>query len=381
MHPLAIAFTYPYLPSETFIRSHVENIAPGATVALNFGTVADGNFVDRVQLTGRATSKNVLKRKIDGVTTYLRTGTRFGLTAKSIREVREVLIRNKVEQIFVEYGNLALALAPVAKAANCRMSVHFHGDDISSFVRLPGVKWEYHRLFPQLDRVIVGSRYLAQRARDIGCPAELIRIVPYGIDTDLFTMQPRNRVRSRRFLSVGRLTAKKGPHLTIQAFRLILDEFPDATLDIVGDGPLRGDCENAIEANGMTENVKIHGAQSSPYVMELLSTSDVFVQHSVTASDGDVESFGISLVEAMATGIPVVATNHNGFPDTIADEETGFLVPEYDVKGMAERMKFLLREPDLAAHMGEAGSMLARRKFDYRKTIPELRRAIGYSMQ
>jgi colanic acid/amylovoran biosynthesis glycosyltransferase len=128
----------------------------------------------------------------------------------------------------------------------------------------------------------------------------------------------------------------------------------------------------------MSGSVRLHGAQSPDYIKKILANSDIFVQHSVTAEDGDVESFGISLVEAMATGIPVVVTDHNGFPDTIADGETGFLVPEHDVVEMAEKMKLFLRDPALARRMGEAGSRHARENFDFRITIPRLREAIGY---
>ena len=377
--PLAIAFTYPFSPSETFIRTHVEHLAPGATLALNFGSLADGDLVDHVLLTGRRSTGNVVKRKIEGLMTFARTGSRFGLSRESMRKATDLLVRHKCNRIFVEYGDLALAVAPIARAAGCKIGVQFHGFDMSSFVKLPGIPGEYKRLFPQLDRVIAGSRYLAQRAIDIGCPADIIRIVPYGIDTELFEMQSRERVRGRRFVAIGRLTPKKAPQLTIEAFRIVLDEFPDATLDIIGDGELRGSCESVIKHHGISGSVKLHGAQSPIYIKKILADSDVFVQHSVVAEDGDVESFGISLVEAMATGIPVVATNHNGFPDTVADKETGFLVPEHDVDAMAEKLLLLLREPDLAAKMGQAGSRRAREKFDFRNTIPRLRDAIGYN--
>ena len=381
MRPLAIAFTYPFSPSETFICAHVKHLAPGATIALNFGAIADGDLVDRLLLIGRRPTGNIVRRKIEGLITYARTGSRFGLSHESICKAKNLLVRHKCKRIFVEYGDLALAIAPIAKAANCKISVQFHGFDVSSLVKIPGILNEYKRLFPKLDRVIVGSRYLAQMVIDIGCPADIIRIVPCGIDTELFEMQPRERVRGRRFLAVGRLTPKKAPQLTIEAFKIVLDVFPDATLDVIGDGELKETCEGVINQHGISGSVKLHGAQSAVYIRKILAGSDIFVQHSITAADGDVESFGISLVEAMATGIPVVVTDHNGFSDTIADKETGFLVPEHDVGAMAEKLLLLLRNPDLAAKMGQAGSRRAREKFDVRHTIPRLRDAIGYSAE
>jgi len=379
MRPLAIAFNYPYSPSETFIRTHVECLAPGRTIALGFGAIPQGDFLDRLLLTSRTPQQPYLKRKLEGLASYIRTGSRLGASAESVNRAVTTLRHHGCEDLFVEYGHFALATMPIAKALNIKMSVQFHGFDMSSFVRLPGIIDEYNRLFPLLSNVIVGSQYLAKRAVDVGCPAEIIKVVPYGIDTEMFAAQSPEKTRGRRFVAIGRLTPKKAPHVTIRAFARVLRSFPDATLDIVGDGELRRVCENEIKRLQLHERVTLHGVQSSTYIREILLACDVFVQHSVTSDAGDVESFGISLVEAMSTGLPCVVTDHNGFVDTIVDGTTGFLVPEHDEVVMAERMQQLLEDPCLAEKMGRAGIKHARERFDFRRTIPALRNAIGYS--
>jgi colanic acid/amylovoran biosynthesis glycosyltransferase len=378
MSPLAIAFSYPYAPSETFIRTHVENLAPSATVALAIGSLPAGNYVDAVELGVRRNTGPFLFRKMAGLASLLRTGSRYGLNQKSHVAAVTTLRRHGCETIFVEYGDNALALASVAEECGCNLCVYFHGFDLTSFVRLPGVAKAYRGLFPQLKRAIVGSTYLKNVLLGLGCPRDIISVVPYGLDFERFSPQPIGRRRGQRFAAVGRLVDKKAPLLTIDAFRKVLVKYPDATLDIVGDGPLRASCEAVVRRYNLSRSVRLHGAQSNEYVKNVLADIDVFVQHSVTAVNGDTESFGVSIVEAMAMGIPVVVTDHNGFSDTIVHNTTGFLVPELDVIEMSNKMMLLIQDVELALKMGEAGKVHSRKNFDYRHTIPRLRQAIGY---
>ena len=149
----------------------------------------------------------------------------------------------------------------------------------------------------------------------------------------------------------------------------------DKGTSMLYDGSRKSKTDIIFEVLGENDELSARVGMLISYVSDM-KESDIFVQHSVTAPDGDVESFGISLVEAMSSGLPIVVTNHNGFPDTIIDGKTGFLVPEHDTSAMAERIAELLDDDELAVRMGQAGSEHARRKFDYRKTIPMLRQAL-----
>jgi glycosyltransferase involved in cell wall biosynthesis len=138
-------------------------------------------------------------------------------------------------------------------------------------------------------------------------------------------------------------------------------------------------CVDEINRFGLSESVRLHGAQSHEYVKGLLSHAALFVQHSVTARDGDMESFGISLVEAMACGIPVVTTDHNGFSETVSHGETGYLVAEHDVEAMSAAILELLEDPDQATRMGRAGRARVEERFTKERAAARLREIMAYS--
>jgi glycosyltransferase involved in cell wall biosynthesis len=218
--------------------------------------------------------------------------------------------------------------------------------------------------------IIVPSRFLAEKLAKAGCPSEKLHVSHNGVDASRFA--PTRRIPDR-LVAIGRLVEKKAPHLTIAAFAKISDRFPEARLSIVGDGPLAPRCRALIGEFKLEARVILHGAQSFTFVAELLNSASVFVQHSVTAKDGDTEGFGISIVEAMASCIPVVTTRHNGFVETVEHGVTGLLVDEHDVDGMASAIAALLEDPASAAKMGEAGRERVLSNFTIEKSCDRLR--------
>jgi glycosyltransferase involved in cell wall biosynthesis len=181
-----------------------------------------------------------------------------------------------------------------------------------------------------------------------------------------------------RVLAVGRLVEKKAPHLTIRAFAEVARRFPEARLDMIGDGPLMDRCRALVEEHGLATRVRLHGAQPSNVVARFMAEASLFVQHSVTAPNGDTEGFGISLIEAMASEVPLVVTRHNGFVEIVLDGETGLLVDEHDVSGMAEAMATLLGDTDRARAMGEAGRRRVLANFTHDHVRDRLRAIMGF---
>jgi len=182
--------------------------------------------------------------------------------------------------------------------------------------------------------------------------------------------QPRGRDR--------RLVEKKAPDLTIEAFGRVAEQIPNARLDIVGDGPLAERCHTLIDRLGLGEQVVMHGARDTEFVVDLLQQASLFVQHSVTSESGDTEGFGISLLEAMACCVPVVVTRHNGFVETVDNGVTGLLVDEHDVAGMAAAMVELLDNPDCAAAMGRAGRQRVLERYTLERSRDGLRAIMGF---
>ena len=291
------------------------------------------------------------------------------------RRIRRFLEDHKVQAVLAEYGPTGCLLMRTCSEAGVPLYVHFHGFDASRDLRHKDRVRHYQALFKRAAGVIVPSRYLGDRLIAVGCPRAKLHKSYNGIDVSRF--QPTMR-HPNRIVAIGRLVEKKAPHLTISAFGKLRAMFPDARLDMVGDGPLAERCMTLVNDLALSDCVTLHGAKSRSFVAELLSTASLFVQHSVTAPNGDTESFGISLVEAMACSVPVVVTKHNGFVETVQDGITGLLITEHDVDGMAGAMAELLNNPSRAAAMGEAGRARVLANFTLTQARDRLRDIMGF---
>jgi glycosyltransferase involved in cell wall biosynthesis len=155
--------------------------------------------------------------------------------------------------------------------------------------------------------IIVVSHAMKAVLTGFGIPAAMIHRIPCGADSSEFVARPDRSPRIR-FLAVGRLTGKKGPIFLLDSFRQALERNPDIELNLVGDGELAEAVRQFVQAFSLTDRVKLHGVQPPAAVQELIRSSDVFVQHSVVnRSNGDEEGLPVSILEAMAGGLPVVS--------------------------------------------------------------------------
>src|SRR5207248_73103 len=123
---------------------------------------------------------------------------------------------------------------------------------------------------------------------------------------------------------------------------------------------------------GLQSNVFLHGAKDSEFVRQRMAAAHAFVLPSVTAEDGDQEGTPVSLMEAQASGLPVLSTRHSGIPEVVRDGETGFLLPERDVAALAEKTLFLIEHPEICLRMGARGREHVEAQFDIRKLNRDL---------
>ena len=216
---------------------------------------------------------------------------------------------------------------------------------------------------------------MAARLRDLGCPGEKIRVVKMGIDSD--------RIRPRRneaaddavnVLFVGLSREKKGPLDAVAAFVEAAREHPALFLHLVGDGPYRSRAASALSNAGLTHRACFHGMMGYDKFLELLSRSDILLAPSVSALDGDTEGGApVSVIEALAAAVPVVATTHCDIPNIVADGESGLLCKEHDIATLATHLVKLAGNPDLRASMGRAGRLYAVNEHDIRRQAAKLR--------
>ena len=234
----------------------------------------------------------------------------------------------------------------------------FHGADMSRYVRLHGAA-AYRDLFARGELFLPVSEFWAARLVQLGCPADRIDVHHMGIDLSRFAFTPPRTPtvdQPVRIVAVARLVEKKGLPYAIRAVCALRRDGVDVVLDIVGDGPLRAELESLVGELGMSNAVRIIGAKSREDVARAMGSAHLFVAPSVTARDGDMEGIPVALMEAMASGVPVVATRHSGIPELVRDQVSGLLVGERDVEALANALRWLVDHHEqwlplaLAAH-------------------------------
>ena len=374
---LAIAAPSFNLPSETFIRQHVRTLAPQETILLCQDAQGAERF-GRPILSDFASwppPRSLQARVFNGIRRQWGLWTVLGLGVADRRRVLDFFAAHRAKALLAEYGMIGCVFMRACEEAKVPFYVHFHGFDASILLR--DWRWvrHYRALFQKAAGIIAPSRFLAGKLLEIGCPEAKLHVSPCGIDPIGFT--PTRRL-PQRIVAVGRLVEKKAPHLTIAAFGRIARYYPEAVFDIVGDGRLGSRCRALIQDLGLADRVRMHGVQSSDFVAGLMQEACLFVQHSVTARNGDAEGLPVAILEAMACALPVVSTRHSGIPEAVEDGMTGLLVDEHDVEGMAAAMAELLDNPDRAAAMGAAGRQRVLQHFTLDHTRDRLRAIMGF---
>lgn len=165
--------------------------------------------------------------------------------------------------------------------------------------------------------------------------------------------------------AVGRLVDKKGFGYLLQALPAIRRSVPGARLLLGGGGELRGELEEQARRLGVAEAVTFTGALSHPQVLGLIAAADLFVMPSVRDARGNVDGLPVVVLEAMAAGKPVVASEISGLPLAVVDGETGRLVPEKDPAALAAAVVELLADPERARRLGEAGRARVRDELNW----------------
>jgi len=269
--------------------------------------------------------------------------------------LKKYLKENKIDVVLANYGMPGSHMAPICKSLGIPLISIFHGHDATDQKLLKQYRKKYQNLFDYADYTIAVSEVMRQKLLALGAYPEKLKLIPYGVDVSKF--KPREeKPNSKTFLAVGRFTEKKGPSYTIRAFHKTLQKFPEAKLVMVGGKTgLFQECEQLVNRLGISEAVNFTGVKSPEEIAELMSTSLAFVQHSITASNGDMEGTPLAILEAGASAMPIVSTRHGGIIEAIVHEKTGFLVDEKDENSMAEFMMKLLEDPDQAKKMGQMG--------------------------
>ena len=275
--------------------------------------------------------------------------------------------------IHAHFGSSGVYGLLLKKILNVPLITSFHGVDISAALKDPFWQAAYQKLFKQGDFFTGTSDYMRNQIRNAGCPQDKIRVVHVGIDLDQFKFSPREIDNSKdvHFLTVGRLVEKKGMDDTIKAFAIVNESFPSTKLHIIGEGPLRKELEKLAADLKLKDKITFRGETSYMEVIEQMQTADVFVLASKTAKNGDQEGTTMVTKEALASGMPVVATSHAGIPEVICDNINGFLVSEGDYQALAMKMISILNNKIPLQIMAETGRKHIEKNFNIKMVSKE----------
>ena len=357
--------------SQTFVRAHKEYL-PAKIVSLY--TTDYENFSDEngplvgPELAGRLFRS--LQRRV------LKVDRDFFQQ----RAMANFMERNRVDAVLAEFGPTATLVMDGCDTMNVPLITHFHGYDAYRQRTLETFGRRYGELFEISSAIVAVSRDMQAQLLKLGAPADKVHYNSCGVEPSVFRgADPLHSPPT--FVAVGRFVDKKAPHLTLLAFKAALENVPDARLVMIGDGPLWEACRQIVNSLGLSGAVELQGVRSHAEVAALMQQARAFVQHSITTHDGDSEGTPVAVLEAGASGLPVISTRHAGIKDAVIHERTGLLVEEGDINGMAEHMMRLAKDPQLAAELGKAGREWVSSEYSMEKSINNLWSIIEATME
>jgi glycosyltransferase involved in cell wall biosynthesis len=269
--------------------------------------------------------------------------------------------RHAIGLVHVHFGYRLPEVTGLVARRRLPLVASLHGHDVTAWTERPAD--HYPAMVPYLDRVIVPSAWFGSQVEARGIPAELVRVVPAGVDTAWFRPSPVPDAPLVVF--VGRFVEKKGIDVLAAAWPSVRSAVPGARLRACGYGPLRELLER------MGPGVEIVDRPDRARVRAELAAARVVVSPSHVSSEGDAETLLVVNLEAQASGRPVVTTRHGGITEYVAADRTALVVREGDVDELADALIALLRDDGLAQRLGAAGPAHVAR-WDVRRCVEEV---------
>lgn len=280
-----------------------------------------------------------------------------------------------LDLIHAHSGQNGLRLLPLYAAGHLRapLVVTFHGQDVHGF--LHGRRdAPYRPLFAQAAALVVCSGFMAERLRALGAPEHKLRLIPNGIEPERQPWRERQHpgpLRPVQLLSIGRLVPFKGLDRLLAALADPALASRDWQLHLVGDGPQRAALQAQATALGLTGRVCFHGAQPREAVRALIERCDLYLGPAVIDAEGNTETQGVALLEAMASGLPVIASAVGGIPETLG-EAAAALPPPGDPAALAHAIADLLDAPASWPQYSRAGRARVEHHYRNRDWIDRL---------
>jgi len=278
----------------------------------------------------------------------------------------EILDEIGAQVLHVYFGHIGVFLLPLLEICPVPVIVSFHGADAGLELDKPVSRKLTRRMFDLATLLLVRSESLTQRLISVGADLSKIRLHRTGIPLGEIPFQQRTAPPDDawRCVQACRLIAKKGLATTLRAFAEFSRAYPLATLAIAGEGPLLPELRSLAATLDIASRVEFCGFLPQAELRTLYARAHFFMHPSETGPDGDQEGVPNSMLEAMANGLPVVATKHGGISEAVEYGASGWLVPERDHAALAQGLLTLAGDPARYAQMSAAAAARVSAAFD-----------------
>jgi colanic acid/amylovoran biosynthesis glycosyltransferase len=294
-----------------------------------------------------------------------------------INRIEDVLRKHDATILHIWFGHIGMHLLPLlrSKTRSCPAVVSFHGADAGVGLQKTNHLEIARAVFDHADAVLVRSESLATELRQLGCPEDKIYLQRTGLPLDEWPLAESREDPedgSWHLVQTCRLIEKKAIDVTLRAVALARETFPNLRLTVAGDGPLRGDLDVLTSDLDLNDAVRFTGFLDQVEMQKLYTSAHAFVHPSRVGTDGNREGVPNAMLEAMATGLPVIATEHGGIPDAVDDGVSGFLVGEDEVDALAQAMVKMFSDPTRRNEMGRAARDSVVERFEQKQQMAAL---------
>jgi glycosyltransferase involved in cell wall biosynthesis len=273
--------------------------------------------------------------------------------------------------LHIFFGNVAIHLLPLIRRVPVPVVISFHGSDVTGAIATPAFGDARREMFMRSRLILCRSAQLAGKVEELGCDPAKLRIMKTVLPEIAFVPRAIPADGAWHIVQAARLVPKKGIATALRAFCAFQKLFPAARLTIAGEGSMEAELRGLAASLGIAGAVSFTGFLAQKPLQQVFSSAHIFLHPSETVA-GDVEGIPNSLLEAMASGLPAVATHHGGIPEVIADGETGLLCAERDPAAVGEALLRLARDPALYRSIALAGSESVREQFSAKRRIVDI---------
>lgn len=290
--------------------------------------------------------------------------------------IGELMRRRGVQHVHAHFANHPATAAWIIHATTgLPYSFTGHGADLQVDQHM------LRRKVRDAHAVVTISEYnRAFIARHTGLDQDRVTVIHCGVDTVHFT--PRRAAtssasRALRLLCIGTFYEVKGHRYLLEACRILIDRGRRLTLDLIGEGPDEAELRALVAARGLTDSVSFAGPRTRDEIVQALGNADLLVVPSVPTESGRREGIPVVLMEAMASGVPVIASNISGIPELVEHDRSGLLVEPRDPDAIADAVDRILHEPGLAERLSIGGRSRVEAAFDLQANATRLRGVLG----